>query len=336
MDIRNDIYPLPEAQKYLQAMAHRTQEAFPTFFRTVDDVILYVNNFKNPKIAALFLDVGNYYNSTKYYTCPKCIPPKQTQTCPQCNNTLETSPFVVLIMAMSVLEKLVSVESSSVESWVDFYDWVSRKDVDAEYQQVLRKGLFRDFTALMDSLKGRWSKEFGGITKVTNFLKATMNPAEKQALIQSIKYLQIVPELSAQTFASEDDIRSYFKKNPKATEVALPACFELKEYWKCYSTGSSQGYCKNQSNCPIKSDVAKLDKSFKDTVKTIYELRSRYIHDLQLPPFRETATYGLRYRGKYVTAELMTAEFKPVFEGFVKKFFDNYQVTPSKKKHKFP
>jgi hypothetical protein len=335
MDIRNDIYLLPEAKTYLQALTHRTQEAFPNLFPTTDDVIVYVNNFKNPKTAALLLDVGNYYNTAKFYTCPKCSTPQKTQTCPSCSKTMEMPPFTMLIMVMSVFEKLASAESSGFEGWVDFYDWVSRRDVDAEYLQVLRKGKFKDFASLMDSLKGRWSKEYASITKITNFLRTLMCPEEKQALIKSIKYLQAVPELSAQSFAGEEEIRSYVKKNPaKTTETALPACFELKEHWKCYTNGSVQGYCRGKSSCPIMADKEKLDRCFKDTIKTIYDWRSGFIHDLKLPPLRETAVYGVRYRGKYVVAELSTAEFKPVFECLVKKFFDNYQVRTSKKKFK--
>lgn len=338
MDIRTDIYPLPEAKTYLQALIQRTQEAFSALFPTADDVIIYINNFKNPKTGALFLDVGNYYNSAKFYTCPKCSPAQKIQTCPNCSKTMEAPPFTMLTMVMSVFEKLASAESSGFEIWVDFYDWVSRKDVDAEYLQVLRKGKYRDFASLMDSLKGRWSKEYASIAKITLFLRALMSPEEKQALIKSIKYMQTVPELSAQSFAGEEEIRRYVKENPaKATEAALPACFELKEYWKCYSTapnGSGQGYCHGKSNCPIMADKEKLDRCFKDSIKTIYDWRSGFIHDLKLPPLRETAIYGVRYRGRYVVAELSTAEFKPVFEGLVKKFFDHYQISLSKKKHK--
>ncbi len=343
MDMRKDIYPpTPETQKHLQALTNRTQEAFPKIFPTADDVISYVNNFSNPKIAGLFLDVGNYYNSAKYYTCPNCTPPKQTETCPHCNNKLEMPPFNTLIMVLSVMEKLSSVESSGVEGWVDFHDWVSRKDVDAEYKQVLRKGLFRDFTALMDSLKGRWSKEFANSTKVTNFLKETMTPEEKMVLIKSIKYVQTVPELPTQeskaTFAGDEDVKSYVKKNAeKTSEAALPTCFDIRQYWKCYATapnGSCLGYCRDNSKCQIASDKEKLDKCFKDTIKTIYEWRSRFTHDLQLPPLRETVLYGVRYRGQYAVAEVTTTEFKPVFEELIKKFFDNYQVTQQKKKHK--
>jgi hypothetical protein len=175
MDIRSDIYPLPEAQKYLQALISRTQEAFPKIFTNTDDVLTYVNNFKNPKIAGLFLDVGNYYN-----------------------NTLETPPFTVLKAFMAVMEKLASMESSGVGEWVDFLDWVNRKDVDAEYTQILRKGKFRDFSALMDSLKGRWSKEFADVTKTINFLKDTMSAEEKYAVIRCIEYLQAVPDVPLQ------------------------------------------------------------------------------------------------------------------------------------------
>jgi len=341
MDIRKDINPLPETQKYVQSLIYRTQEAFPTIFPTVNDVIQYVNNFKSPKIAGLFLDVGNYYNSAKYYTCPKCNPPKQTQTCPQCSDTLEMPPFTMLIRALSIIEKLASIESSGIESWMDFHDWVSRKDVDAEYRQVLRKGLFRDFTALIDSLKGRWSKEFANSTKVINFLKETLSPKEKQSFIKSIKYLQTVPELptheSKVIFANEEEIKKYVKRNyEKTSHIALPACFELIQYWKCYSTatnGVGVGYC-DKSDCPIAADKGKLDKCFKDTIKTIYEWRSKFIHDLQLPPVRENALYGVRYKGQYSVAELTTTEFKPVFENLIKKFFDNYQITLSKKKNK--
>jgi hypothetical protein len=310
MDIRNDIYPLPEAQKYLQTLTGKTQEAFPKIFTTTDDVIAYVNNFKNPKIAGLFLDVGNYYEST-----------------------LETPPFTMLTMFMSIMEKLASVESSSAGDWVDFFEWVNRKDVDAEYKQVLRKGNFRDFSALMDSLKGRWSKEFADVTKTTNFLKDTMSPEEKYAVVRCIKYVQTVPDVPIQKEsgslpANEAAIKEYVKKNSaKTVEVALPACFDPKEYWRCLT---SQGYCCDKTKCPMVADKEKFDRGFKETVKTVYEWRNLAIHDLKVPPQLEGRIYGLRYKGKYVPVELATTELKPVFEGFIKRFFDKYQLPPAK------
>lgn len=314
MDIRTDIYPIAEAQKYLQALTSRTQEAFPKTFPTTDDVIAYVNNFKNPKIAGLFLDVGNYYNTT-----------------------LEAPPFTVLLAFVSVMEKLASMESSGVGDWVDFLDWVNRKDVDAEYKGVLRKGNFRDFSALMDSLKGRWSKEFADMTKTTNFLKELMSPQEKYALITSIRYLQTVPDVpiskdSGSLPANEEAIKEYVKKNSaKTVEVALPACFDPKEYWRCLT---SQGYCCDKARCPMIGDKEKLDRCFKDAIKTIYEWRNLYIHDLKVPPQHDPYIFGVRYRGKYVPVELTVTELKPVFAGFIKRFFDKYQMPPAKKKFK--
>jgi hypothetical protein len=312
MPIRTDIYPIAEAEKYLQALVNRTQEAFPKYFTTADVVIAYVNNFKNPKIAGLFLDVGNY-----------------------CNNASETPPFTMLTMYVSVFEKLASMESSSVGSWVDFLDWVNRKDVDAEYKLVLRKGNFSDFSALMDSLHGRWSKEFADVTKTVNFLKDQMTPQEKYAMVTCIKYLQTVPDVpiskeSGSLPANEAAIKEYVKKNSaKTVEVALPACFEPKEYWRCLT---SQGYCCDKTQCPMLGDKEKLDKCFKETVKTVYEWRSLSIHDLKVPPLREPLVYGMRYKGKFVPVELAVTELKPVFEGFIKRFFDKYQVSSSKKR----
>ena len=346
MDIRNDIYPMPEAEKYLHALTIKTQEAFPSVFSEVDDVIRYVNNFKNPKIAGLFLEVGNYYSFTKFYNSLNCIQPKQIDTYHSCKNTAEMQSFNVLISFIGLMEKLASAESSSFEKWVDFYEWVNRKDVDEEYSQVLKKGKFRNFKALMDSLKGRWSKEFASITKTTNFLRTIMSPEDKQALIKSIKYMQAIPEVSTRKsfeeskvpLPREKDNRVGVNQNcAKTPEIVLPACFENKKCWLCDETTSDRKtlvYCCDKLSCPLLIDQEKLDKCFKDTLKTIYEWRSKFIHDLFLPTINENVIYGLRYKGKYVIVELPTTNFKKVFEGVVKKFFDNYQVTHPKKKYK--
>jgi len=332
MDIRNDIYsPTPETKIYIETLTIRTQKAYPTVFQTADDVIRYVNNFRSPKLAGLFLDVGNYLYAAKFTSCPTCGQ-QQTLVCQGCSNRIEASPFTFLIMTLSVVEKLASVESSGVEGWVDFYDWVNRKDVEEEYAQVLRRGKFRDFSALMESLKGRWSKEFGGLTKITNFLRAAMTPEEKLVLIKTIKYLKVAPELPARNFKDEEDIKSYVKSNSEKTKQAgLPSCFELRQYWKCYAKTSAQGYCADKSSCPLAADKDKLDKCFKDTIKTVYDWRSRFIHDLELPPVKEGVFYGVHYRGSLVVAEFRVAEFKPIFEGLIKRFFDQYQIVHSRK-----
>jgi hypothetical protein len=359
MDIRKDIYSIPEAQNYLQALAYRTQEAFPTIFPTVDDVIKYVNNFKNAKIAELFLDIGYYYNSAKYYKCPKCFPPKRIDTCPNCGGTFEMPAFIVLIMVISVMEKLASVDSGGIESWVDFYDWVSRKDINKEYTQGLRNGKFKNSNAFVDSLKARWSLEFGSLTKVTNFLKAIMNPEEKRELIKSIRYFQKIPNLPPKKmpevkpnaslediektihkqiedeqeiiFKTKEDIENYVKNNEFGTTLeALPICFDSNRFWNCYAIdgfGHGQGFCRFKYDCTLLTNLQKLDKCFKETVRTIYDWRSKFVHDAKLPPVRETAINGTIYKGKYVVVELTTSDFKKVFEKLVKKFFDKFQNT---------
>jgi hypothetical protein len=353
MVLRNDIYS-PEAQKYLDTLVNRTQQAFPTIFPTTNDVINYVNNFKTAKLAELFLDIGDYYNSAKYYTCPECIPPKKVETCPSCQNTIEMPDFILLIMAFSVMEKLAFVESSGIENWVDFYDWVSRKDITAEYWQTLKKGKFRDFNALVDSLKARWNREYGSLTKVTNFLLAIMSPNEKQTLIKSIRYIQKVPNLPTTnkttitqpehnqqiTFTSQEELKEYIKQNSTQTTLhALPICYEKNRPWNCYTINNSQqnqGYCQNKNDCTLISDVHKLDKCLKDTIKTLHDWQTKFIHDAQLPPTKELSIYGETISKDKYLATLSTTQFKTVFEQLVKKFFDKYQTEQNhktKRKH---
>ena len=359
MDIRNDLYGInqnPEAQRYLLAFAYRTQEAFPKAFPTVEDVVKYVNNFKEPKIAELFLDIGDYYHSANFYTCPKCFPPKRIETCPHCKQPLELPSFIVLIMFISIMEKLSSVHSAGFEMWTDFFDWVSRKSIRKEYEKVLKEGKF-NFKLLMDDLIKRYNLKFGSLTKVTSFLCNLMNEQEKIALIKSIKYMQKVPdlppfkmpqmepntsfedmekkiqELHAQsesiTFQNEEDLRTYVIQNSsKMVWEALPICYDNAEYWDCYAIdygGHGNGYCHFKNDCALLSDKEKLDKNFRNTVKTIYDWRSKFVHDAQLPPVKETAIYGTHYKNKYAIIELTTTDFKPIFERIVKRFFDKFQ-----------
>jgi hypothetical protein len=362
MEIRKDMYPEPEDQKGLQALAFRTQEAFSTTFPTVEDVINYANKFKNPKITKLFLDIGNYYHSAKFYSCPNCTPPERSETCPHCNSKLEMPAFIMLIMSVSIMEKLASVDSNGVESWVDFYDWVNRKDITAEYTQALRKGKFREYKAMMDSLKARWSVEFGGLTKVTSFLAAIMSSEEKRVLVKSIRYLQEVPELPQEgrkstefdteyedsekrvqtrveekqkvTFGKPEDVKQYVKQQgSKTTWEALPVCYDESKYWNCYAVdfyGHGVGYCRLKHDCTLLTDEKKLDKCFKATVKTIHDWRSKFVHDTQLPPLKGNVSFETNYGNRRIIVEIATTELKTIFEQLIKRFFDKLQKSQKK------
>jgi hypothetical protein len=58
------------------------------------------------------------------------------------------------------------------------------------------------------------------------------------------------------------------------------------------------------------------------------------MHDLKVLPSHEPYIYGVRYKGKYTPVVLTVTELKPFFEGFIKRFFDKYQIPPAKKKFK--
>jgi len=68
-----------------------------------------------------------------------------------------------------------------------------------------------------------------------------------------------------------------------------------------------------------------LDEYFRETIKTIYDWRSKFVHGERLPPISEVALRGDIYKRKPVIIELTTTRLKTVFERMLKKYFDKYQ-----------
>ena len=68
-----------------------------------------------------------------------------------------------------------------------------------------------------------------------------------------------------------------------------------------------------------------LDKHSNKTVKTICEWHSKFVHEIRLPPIRETASIVDFYENESVMVEPTTKEFRPVFEKMLKRYFDQYQ-----------
>ena len=106
LEIRKDIFPKLEphkAQEVLEGFVYLTHSAFKGIFPTEDSIINYIDNFKNPKIAKIFLETGKYYYYAKNYRCPTCFPSKHLEKCPNCQKPLEMPSFLVLIMIISII-----------------------------------------------------------------------------------------------------------------------------------------------------------------------------------------------------------------------------------------
>ena len=157
--------------------------------------------------------------------------------CPHCKEAFEMPAFIVLIMVISVMEKLASVDCNGVESWVDFYDWISDKDLTQEYWQALRDGKYKDFKQLIDELKTEYSAKFGSRRKITSFLSTFMSQDEKRALINSIRYYQKVPALppnKPNDIESSKDFNEVWKKVQDSIRENQKVTFENQEDVKKY------------------------------------------------------------------------------------------------------
>jgi hypothetical protein len=129
-------------------------------------------------------------------------------------------------------------------------------------------------------------------------------------------------------FQSDDDVLEYIKKNKnRKSWEALPICFDKNDFLQCYSIdfyGHGKGYCRYNYICKLDKDEKILDEYFRKTVKTIYDWRSKFVHNMKIPPISETAMRGDVYKNKSVIVELTTKELKPIFEKMIIRYFDGF------------
>ena len=358
MEIRKDILPPSEkAERALVAFVAITQSSLKRIFPTEDDVIKYVNNFENPEIAKLFLETGRYYHSAKNYSCPACFPPKHLEKCPNCGEILELPSFLVLIMIISIMERL----SHGSKSYQDFYTWIGTREAHKKAQTFFDGDKTKELSTLIDNLRSEWLKENGSTTKITEFFQSFLTKEEKMEFIKSIRYFYEVPELPPKRMGdvegkpakdveevfqkweeefkkeqgirlkTEQDVFDYIKNNgDKKSWEALPICYNEQNFLDCYGRdyfGQGQGYCRYNYLCRLDKDQKLLNDCFVQTVKTIYDWRSKFVHDMRIPPIRETAILGDFYDDRMIMVELTTKELKPVFERMLKRYFDQFQKT---------
>lgn len=225
--------------------------------------------------------------------------------------------------------------SLGLGEWKDFNDWIDDSEIKIKYQELLNNEEIKGYKKLISDLKKHWVKEYGSGTKITEFFSEFMTKEEQIQLINTIRYSTKVFELPTKKidskepnnlqevfenwehafeeeqqliFKTDDDIKNYVKQNKvKTVEEFLPICFNEKEYWKCYSTdpyGHGQGYCRYNYDCPLPIDRELLDDRLKKTIQTIYDWRSKFVHQMILPPIRETASLSSYYKGNLLLLNL--------------------------------
>lgn len=350
LDIQSDFFPDQEVRRQL-LLAHRIRDAFPKTFRTVEDVLKYIKDFKDTQKAELFLEIGDFYNSAKFYKCPVCqpFPSEGKQACSECKKTLEMPAFIFLIMSISIMEKLAFVDSKFPEEWMDSENWIKQKTVKNEASTKLKDGT--EFGELIDALFERYHKEYGGQKQLITFMWDNMTVEERIQLVKSIIYYtkapylphlkflefqskgpQIFEEHRKYVFETKKDIKEYVKKNEfKQYLERLPICFDKERFSDCYVTdcsGYAHGYCEHNPACPLMNEEERLKENFNKTVRTIYEWRSEFVHSGQLPPIKETPIYGSYptiISKKMALVKLTTSDLKPIFERLVMSFFDKFK-----------
>ena len=137
----------------------------------------------------------------------------------------------------------------------------------------------------------------------------------------NIALAQIAPKLG--------DLKSNLEKHLHYIEKAKKEKADLVVFPELSLTGYSLKDA--VYDVAMKSDDKFLNNSFKKIIKVIYSWRNQFVHEAQIPPFRETAVCGGVYKKnkkspeKRIVVLLTTKELKPIFERMIKKHFDKYQ-----------
>ena len=349
--IREDIYPSfaePARSRVINGYISIAYNSISELFDSRNDMIEYINKLENPGIAELFLEVGRFYQSAKYYSCPNCW--EKIKRCSSCGRVFEMPSFIVLTIIISIMEKL----SRNLIDYIDFKDWASKREIKRRYQEKINSEEISTVTDLIEEMKAEYHENYGSTTKVTQFFNEFLTNNDKFNFIRSIRYMKKVPDLPPR-FPKIEDIKTYADIDVAFQEImreqyefskvenieqhikdhkietiyaAFPICFDEQDYLKCYSRdfyGNALGFCHyNGANCPLIDNEELINKYFERTIKTIYEWRSKFVHGDRYHPISEFASLGDFYEGEHIFVELTTHELKPIFEKMVKRYFDRF------------
>jgi hypothetical protein len=199
LKIRDDIFLGSKGGKkeiILAELIRLAFEALGNLFSSEDVVIEFVNNFKDPKIAERFLEIATFYYYAQFHFSPNCFTSKRAGNCPECKSPFEMPAHTVLIMILSMMEFL----SSDLKEYVDFYDWISKKEIVSKYQHLVNSSDFEGYKKLVESLKKSYKEKYGSRTKITNFFNKNLTNEEKLEFVRSVRYYKEVPDLFTSWF----------------------------------------------------------------------------------------------------------------------------------------
>lgn len=275
-ELRDDIFAYPDVQPFAKGTigyvvgkvgVDSALDLFKKEFPTRDDIVRYVNSFRNSSDAEDFLSLSSFVSMAR---CSK-------------------QDIVSLIMLISVVESLS-------EDGIDFKDWI----IGEEAGKILEnEGLFpiTDFPKWEEArakLYSEYSEKHGSQRAFRAFLEEHLTDDQK---IEVVKGIRSEHDESLEKHYEEDE--RIAKALP--SDHLVPHCFSYGSCWTGYE------YCSAPGSCRLKSDPCLLSREFKRSVDLLYEVRSKFVHAAfwgASPPkrdlFPEGITGFIRKKGKLI------------------------------------
>jgi len=246
-ELRDDIFAYPDVPPFANGTVRyvvskvcvdRALDLFRKEFPIRDDIVRYVNSFRNSSDAEDFLSLSSFVSMAR---CGK-------------------QDIVSLIMLISVVESLS-------EDSIRFQDWI----ISEEARTVLEnEGLFPiiDFEKWIEAketLYSEYSEKHSSQRAFFAFLEKRLTDDQK---IEVIKGIRSEHDKSLEKHYEEDE--RITKALP--SDHLVPHCFSYGSCWTGYE------YCSAPGNCRLKSNPRLLSHEFKRSVHFLYKVRSKFVH----------------------------------------------------------
>jgi len=310
VELRRDIFPnlkddvFSTRNETLKIWIHEVFESFKGMFSSTEELINYLNSFSNPLNVELFIRLSQFYGISKIY---------------------QESPYVKLIMMVSIIEKLTNKE----KKYIPFKDWIFTQD--NKIEKLIHKisvTNIQTFKKIVQSLKNDYHKDYGSQRNVVNFFDKYVSLNDKVKIIKSFKMKEreVVYQYCRKLFTPEeqrvDDIKKLSKYGYKIMKIHIPICYDWK--W-CYV---SYNDCAPEIYCLLKDNENICKRALKKIVSIIYSMRSDFVHNAKIPPISEKGinfTVGL-FKDEIIIVELSIDQFENIFERSFKKYFDSARL----------
>jgi len=305
LQIPNDLYPnsqfLEKASIIAEYYMH-IATIFGKYFSSEEEIISYLQSFKNHEDAEHFLETGN----TLFL-----------------NRKLD-DPSLQMVMIISAVEKNTQKGFSDFNSWVNS----SGSTFDSTFSSIYNaekdpKVVLKE---IIVNLSENYNQKHGARNNFADFIEKYVSGENQFRLILGFHFVfeQAVANYSSRirTDFDPETIDELATRGFEIRRAFLPKCYNWK---KCFATTAN---CNPDIGCLLNEDPSFKKQTIRSISKMIYDMRSHIVHKAAAIPFVRDMGPGVSSFNYVMLAEKMIFvnlkinQFEQIIVDALKNYFD--------------